>query len=126
MPSGPKPGTQTDLDKGQMLSQPGGDWTPTAVNVPGHQQVSNDQFAMDSSPSQVLAYDLKVRADPGKPRGAVVVAEFKVGQPDIEHSVQPLTSASRCMRIGFEDEPGLVRQLSHELQNIGQMNCRFS
>ena len=66
--------------------------------------MAHDQFAMRIRPEQILAHDADVIRNACQSLRAGVVAEFEIGEPHIEQSVERLARDRLAMRVCFPNE----------------------
>ena len=108
MPGRPEPGTQIYFHARQFACQPRGYRAPAAINVPGHDEVTHDKFAVPVGPSEILANDGDVVGDFSQSASAGIVAEFEIRQPHIEHAIQEFAGLPRAMRIDVAVPSGSI------------------
>src|SRR6185437_11728268 len=92
----------------------------------GHEEMADDEFTVFMGPEEVLFDNVAIMGNFREARGASVIAEFEVGEPDVEHADEQRAGLGRAVGVGFPNEPGVRRHGSNEFERGGEVNGRFA
>ncbi len=126
VPGRPETGTQIDLNAGEFGGEPFRDGPPAAVEVIGHEEMADDEVGVLRGPEEIFLYGADVIRDFGEALGAGVIAEFEIGQVDVEEVGDEFAGLGGGVGVGFPDEAGVVGQVGDEVEDVGEVDGGFA